>query len=117
MSWKNDYQTFNPLRHNMKTIDERFAEFDALHPQIYTEFVKQTMKMINRGFKAYSADTICHIIRFHTDLDGRDTEPFKINNDYTSRYARKFMNQFPKHEGFFRTRELISITKEDKKAA
>ena len=33
-------------------------------------------------------------------------EQFKVNNNYTSRYARKLISEKPEFKGFFQTRRL-----------
>lgn len=86
-------------------ITEQFEKFDSQHPEIYDEFVRRVDQLWNRGIRKYSSDSLLHIIRFHTVLDGRDTEQYKINNNYSAFYARKYIKQFPHREGFFATRQ------------
>jgi hypothetical protein len=37
-----------------------------------------------------------------------DDGSFKLNNNYHAFYARSFMEIYPEHDGFFRTRRQIS---------
>lgn len=46
------------------------------------------------------------VIRYHRILSGQDeTEPFKINNNYSSRYARKLMDEDQRFSRFFELRD------------
>ncbi len=90
-------------------IDQQAADFSAANPLVAKLFVKFTFEAIRRGFKNYSVNAIFERIRWETDQadsDGRST--FKLNNNYRSWYARRFMYRYPEHDGFFRTRERIS---------
>ena len=80
--------------------------FHKAHPEVWRYFVRFTNELIARGFKHYSAQHgVFSRIRWETDqadADGRTT--FKINNNYSPFYARRYMKLHPEHEGFFRTR-------------
>lgn len=78
-------------------------EYDAAHPDIWRMFVQFTLQLVRSGVRHYSADGICHKIRFETALRGG--KDFKINNNMTSYYARKFLAAYPEHWGFFETRQ------------
>jgi len=72
-------------------------------------FCALALGRIKLGFKHYSADAIFHRIRWEmTKPEYKEGEEFKINNNYTSVYARGFMNKYPEHAGFFRLREQSS---------
>ena len=83
---------------------ERFAIVDAENPRIWELFVNFTIVMIQRGFENYSARAVMHRVRWETNMELGDNSDFKINNNWTPYYARKFHSQFPQHEGFFRNR-------------
>lgn len=87
---------------NKKKYD--FKKYDAENPQIYLKFKDYTKILIQRGFKNYSAMAVMQAVRWHTDIEGNDK--FKVNHNYFPDYARKFMKEFPQHEGFFRTNKL-----------
>lgn len=86
------------------SLDEKFKEMDEKNPLIYSLFKFYTFQAIALGEKHYSADRVFHDIRADSPADMQ--ENYKINNNYISRYARKFMEEFPEHAGFFRTRQL-----------
>lgn len=93
-------------------IDRDFLKFHTDNPIVWELFTKFTLRLIERGFKHYSADAICHRIRWEVDVEIKDGE-FKLNNNYTSRYARLFHKTFPQYAGFFRNRTLISQWSDD----
>jgi hypothetical protein len=82
----------------------RFVEFDEAHPEVWEMFVRFTHDRIRRGFEHYSSDAILHRIRWETAVSMGDESEFKLNNNFTPYYARKFHRVFPQHDGFFRTR-------------
>ncbi|HEY1202182.1 MAG TPA: hypothetical protein VGE79_14415, partial [Niastella sp.] len=87
-------------------LDQDFDRYDAKHPLVYKLFCEVALNLINKGQKHYSADAILHVIRYESAIKKDILEMFKINNNYSSRYARKFMQEYPQHAGFFETRVL-----------
>lgn len=86
--------------------------FHNEHPEVWRLFVTFTFEKINLGFKHYSSTGVFERIRWETDVpdvDGKST--FKINNNYSAFYARRFMRVHSKYEGFFRLRTQISKRK------
>ena len=81
----------------------KFKAYDAENPQIWEAFVKFTFEAINKGFTRWSAEAIFNICRWENSLRAKD-DVFKINNNYKCFYARKFMIEYPEHEGFFAKR-------------
>ncbi len=91
-----------------KSIQERFEQFHAAHPEVFEEFRAIAQQLYDKGWRRYGAGSICEVLRFHAAVDGRDIEPYRINNNYRSRLARKLMTEYPHFEGFFETRKLRS---------
>lgn len=92
-----------------KTIQERFEEVHAAHPEIFTEFMRLTNVARRQGFKRYSADGIMHVIRFQrweSMADVAAAEGFKISNDLISRYVRLAIETDPTLRVFFSVRQL-----------
>lgn len=82
-----------------------FYEFDAAHPDVWQLFERFTLDLIRRGFGHYSSDAVLHRVRWETSAGaGSDEDAFKINNNWTAYYARKFDEQHPEYAGFFRMR-------------
>lgn len=89
-----------------RSIDEMFAEFDAANPWLYARFREIALGLIAAGKRRYSSKTIICVLRYEHDVRTNSTDEFKINDVVTSRYARKFLEEFPEHAGFFELREL-----------
>lgn len=88
----------------------KFDAYDAANPGIYALFKRFTFEMIRAGRIHYSARTIIHRIRWHTDLYAESGDGFKINNDFSPFYARRFEAEFPEHNGFFLKRSSVADT-------
>ena len=86
-------------------LRDRFEKFHADNPHVYKLVKRFTFQAIERGFQHYSIQSIFERIRWHADIETDDPE-FKLNNNHRPYYARLFMEDFPKHEDFFRTREV-----------
>lgn len=85
-----------------------FEQYHKENPEIWVLFRKITFEAIDKGFKSYGSKGIFELIRWHNA--GRiKSDGFKVNNDYTQNYGRKFMEQFPMYKGFFRTRTLKKV--------
>ena len=90
--------------------DDPWSKFDTwVHSEEGREvagmFIRLAVRVLNRGFKRYSAKALTERIRWHYDLKhGPQDESFKVNNNYTSYLARMAMNREPRLEGFFETR-------------
>ena len=90
-------------------MQRQAGEYHKKYPIVWTLFQNYTFELIHRGFKHYGAKSIMERIRWNTDepnVEGDST--FKINNNYTSFYARRFARFFPQYKDFFRFREQIS---------
>ncbi len=92
-----------------ESIQERFEHFDHAHPEIYEAFRTIAQDLFQRGREHYGSKAILEVIRYHRILSGLDeNEPFKINNNYSSRYARKLIGEDERFAQFKETRELRS---------
>ena len=90
-------------------IYARFRKFHRANPMVWELFVRFANQAIKAGHKCYSADAICHRIRWWKNVETKNVEAdgsdeFKINNNYVAYYGRLFMHRFPEHKGFFRVR-------------
>lgn len=88
-----------------RTIQERFEEFHDQYPEVYRMFCDYAAKARAAGFTRFSSDMICHRIRWYRHVERGDRD-FKINDHFTSRYARKLMEEDQTFAGFFETRVL-----------
>jgi len=92
----------------METLFDEITEsaevkFDREHPVIWQEFKRIALRLIEKGVSRYGAKAIFEVIRYDMSIEGGTD--FKLNNNYTAYYARKFIEQFPFHAGFFELRK------------
>lgn len=87
------------------TIQERFEEFHKANPRIYDLLVRFALEAKRSGRPRYSIDAIIQRVRWHLSIETTDSD-FKLNDHFTSRYARLIMSRVPELDGFFEVREL-----------
>jgi hypothetical protein len=80
-----------------------FDKYDNDNPHIWRAFERIALNLISNGRDHYSAKAIFEVIRYETAIRGNDE--FKLNNDFTSGYARKFIAKYPQYKNFFELRE------------
>jgi len=87
---------------NGKWTKEKFDQHHAENPEIYKMFCHYAHKAAAVR-RYYSAKCVFHRVRWETMIEEKRSD-FKIDDGWISHYARKFMEDFPEHEGFFETR-------------
>ncbi|MGX1668638.1 hypothetical protein [Streptomyces sp. NPDC055400] len=99
-----------PLRHPEPastgvSIQERFESFHQFNPWILEQLEALTADCTERGLRRIGIGMLFEVLRWHY---GRATrgEPFKLNNDFRSRYVRMLVDRRPEWSGLFETREL-----------
>lgn len=80
-----------------------FDEYDRANPQIYESFRRFALQVIGAGRRRFGAKAVMERIRWDTLISAKD-DGFKINNNYTADYARKFIAEFPEYAEVFATR-------------
>lgn len=80
--------------HSPGTLQGRFERFHRENPQVFEVFVKAARSLKASGRKRYGAKAIVEHMRFHVPL-GTVGEPWKLNNSFTSRYARLLVETYP----------------------
>jgi len=90
-----------------RSIDDRFREYHRANPRVYERFREIAHHLRCIGIERTSAKLIVERIRWNHHIRTRG-EIFKINNIFTSRYARMLVKEDPSFEGFFEMRELKS---------
>jgi hypothetical protein len=91
-----------------RSLQERFERFDRDNPKIFEALVSIARRWKDAGRTHCSVDFLMHILRWETGLRG-DEDPWKINNDYAARYARKIVAFYPEFDGFFAMRRLTAV--------
>jgi hypothetical protein len=89
-------------------LNEQFWMFHKKNPHVFAEFERYAVMMKGRGFRQYSARTILHLIRWHSDMttSDPDNQGFKINNNHSPRYALLLEAKRPEFRGFFNNRGI-----------
>jgi len=96
---------YRRMRREM-SIDDRFRVFHANNPHVYALVRRFAFEAKQSGRAWYSMDAIFHRVRWHLDVETRSADPFKMNNDFTSRYARLLMTAEPELHDFFELRTI-----------
>lgn len=104
------------LKEHGKSIQASFNEFHRLNPEIYEEYKILALKAIKAGHKRISSNMIINVIRWEFFISTKPTlfdkpgkhSKYKINNDYSSRYARLFAHDFPQHADKLEMRTLLA---------
>ncbi len=88
-----------------ETIGERFLRFHAANPKVYETLVRLARQAKSRGRSKVGMKMLFEVVRweFFLSTEGDD---FKLNNVFTSRYARLVMAQEKDLHNLFDTREL-----------
>jgi|GEM_PF-2687754 len=92
-----------------------FLAFHRANPAFWGLFKQYAQERIDRGFRKYSATTIAHLIRWHTDVPGQKTDEVvtadgevikvSINDHVVPIYSRLWMALHgEQHKGFFSIR-------------
>mgnify|MGYP000149013144 CR=1 FL=1 len=84
-----------------------FLQFHKENPKVFEELVALAEKARSKGRKKIGMKMLFEIVRWNRMFDTTDLK-FKLNNNYTGRYARMIMETYPQYEGMFELRELRS---------
>lgn len=91
------------------SIDDAFEAFHDANPWVYNSLVHLARELTAAGRTRIGMKMLFEVLRWQWSL--RTTDPtvdFKLNNNYTSRYARLIMDHEPDLMGVFETRALTS---------
>jgi hypothetical protein len=97
------------MRGTRDQINEDFWRFHEAHPEVYAFFDRFTRQLLRAGYANGSAKAVCERLRWET-MFAPYTGRVKLNNNYTSRYARLWEHNNPQHKGFFRQRALNPVS-------
>ncbi len=89
------------------SIEERFATFHAANPPVYTELVALARQAHRRGYRRIGIELLFGALRWRRMMaTTADAYGFKLNDHFTSRYARMIMAREPDLADLFATRTL-----------
>lgn len=97
-------------------IQERFENFHKANPDVYTKLVALARQVKATGRSKYGIETLFSRLRWHFEIETTGDQ-FKLNDHFTSRYARLIMEQEPDLKGFFNTRFLTATCRRPQRAA
>ena len=86
------------------TYPEDFWEWLIDNRHLLQSFAVLALQTKVAGVKRWSADAICHVMRWKTAMRERGQSELKINNNCTAGLARLSMRLYPSLDGFFATR-------------
>ena len=99
----------NHLELNGTTIKESFDIFNKNNPHIYELFEMKAMTAVKLGKRKISSKLILNVIRWENFIDTDDKlSRYKLNDSYSSHYARLFAEKNPKYSTVFNYRALRS---------
>jgi hypothetical protein len=88
-------------------IDIAFNEFHHANPQVYRQLVTMSRAWKDKGNQKCSMDMLFHVLRWEYNIKTTG-EGFKLNDHYTSRYARNIAANNPDLADLFVTRTIKS---------
>lgn len=91
------------------SIDSAFWNFHHKHPEVYEGLVRLAYQAVNAGRERIGIKMLFEVLRWEWIITGLPdaSEEFKLNNNYTSRYARLIMEE-PGLQDLFETRRLTT---------
>jgi hypothetical protein len=114
----NEPLQMNFQRATGKTIQQAFDEYHKNNPKVYERFKEYAIKSIKNGKSRISFKLILNVIRWSYFMETKDETQvlingkwvtFRINDAYSSRYARLFIQEFPEHTEKIEMRELRTL--------
>lgn len=90
------------------SIKEDFEIFHHENPNVFELFKRYATIAKGKGFTRFSAKAVFERLRWHMNFE-TNGDTFKLNNNYTSLYARKLISEAPEFEDFFELRVRKSI--------
>lgn len=99
--------TVQPKVAREATIQERFESFHKANPHVYVALRALALQMLGSGVKEYGIKGLFEILRWQFSVQTKG-EPYRLSNDFTSRYARMLVEKNPELGTFFAFRELRS---------
>lgn len=93
----------------MSDLDQAFREYHAQNPAVWSLFERFALEAARAGRTHFGAKAVWERMRWHIQFETRDSlADWKLNNNYTSRYARMFAERHPEFRKLFQFRELRS---------
>lgn len=88
------------------SIEENFWAFHRANPRVYGALVRLAREARSSGAGKLGMKSLFEVLRWERGVSTRDWSGFKLNNNYTSYYARLIMHNEPDLRGVFEIRVL-----------
>lgn len=98
-------ELLNPAPHRDATISEQFELFHAANPWIADELEKLADIEYRHGGDRIGIKYLIEVLRWNYRR-ATTGQPFKISNNFSSRYARLLVQRRPEFATMFETRQL-----------
>lgn len=93
----------------MPTLDDKFDAFVKANPWVVTRLAFMALELVENGRSRIGMKMLFEVLRWELLTSTHDDHSdFKLNNSYASRMARLLMERYPKLDGHFETRALLS---------
>ncbi|WOX11474.1 hypothetical protein [Streptomyces sp. N50] len=89
------------------SLDDLFEDFHAEHPWVYEALERLTVQWVAAGGGRIGVKALFEQLRWLAP-EITDGEPFQLNNNFTSRYARLLRAGHPEWRDVFELRRLRS---------
>jgi hypothetical protein len=87
-------------------LDAEVDKFIHENPQVWQKFRLLACRIKAKGYDRWGAKSLWEVLRWEMALEtNASAKGPKLNNNYTSRFARRLMEE-PEFQGFFETRSL-----------
>ena len=93
-----------PEQQPKATIAQRFAQFHASNPQVYSMLVSLARGLRTKRPRKLGIKMLFEVLRWQYYLQTDSDEEYKLSNDFTAPYARLIMDQEPDLQNAFNTR-------------
>lgn len=90
------------------SIQERFEAFHQLNPWILRHLETLTADCVERGLTRIGIGMLFEVLRWQYGI-ATQGEPWKLNNDFRSRYVRRLLELHPEWSSLFETRKIHTI--------
>jgi hypothetical protein len=90
------------------TIEERFTAFHEKNPWVFRMLESLTNDLVARGRTRIGLKMLVEVLRWQYWRQTDSDEPFKLPNEFTSRYARLLIAEHPEWDGMFRLHRLTA---------
>lgn len=87
-------------------IEVAFRRFHAENPHVYERLKRLAFKLKVRGVERYGIKALWEVLRYEESVQTTAAaSSYRLNNNFTSMYARLLIAQEEDLEGFFELRE------------